>query len=213
MEKIFTVIVVVTVFAVIYAFSLYIIPLFIDEFFFKRRSRNNVGKIIAVTHSKTPLTKKQIEIMAADHYLTARDIQILLRRQFSEAVKNGDHLLIEYFQNLYEELERDEPFEGLPADIRLHLERIKEAIGKDREFLMSPLVSQLQDINTTNRRKEKWMWGLTITSVIAGIIGVIFGAIPYLTTNTPVAVPQKNNSHTETTTPSAIVEKTTLSIK
>jgi hypothetical protein len=169
----------VIILVLVYAGLLFILPVALDERA-KRRRRDAVGKLIATAHSKTPLTRKQIEILSADHRLSPRDTQVLLRNQFSEAVKSGDDALIKYFQTLYEELERDEPFEGLPSDVRLHLERIKESIGKDKDFLMQPLASQLQDLSTANRKKEKWMWVLTIASFVAGIVGVIFGAIPFL---------------------------------
>lgn len=165
-----------------YAAVLFIVPMVIDEVA-KRQRRKMVGNLIVSAHAKSALTRKQIEILSADHRLTARDMQILLRNQFSAAVKASDEgreTRIKYFQDLYEELEKDEPFEGLPSDVRLHLERIRESIGKDKDLLMQPLASQLQDLNATNRRKEKWMWGLTIASFAAGVVGVIFGAIPYL---------------------------------
>lgn len=149
----------------------------------KRRRRKSVGELVGSAFSKNPLTRKQIEILSADNRLTSRDTQILLRKQFSEAVKSVDEKRdekIQYFQGLYEELEKDEPFEGLPSDVRLHLEKIRESLGKEKDFLMQPLASQLQDLNSSAKRKEKWMWGLTIASFAVGVVGVIFGALPYL---------------------------------
>lgn len=161
-----------------YISFLVIVPLAIDERA-KRRRRKQVGDMAAVAHEKSPLTRKQIEILSKDYRLTTRDTQILLRNQFAEAVKRGDTPLIGYFQELYEKLEKDEPFEGLPSDVRLHLERIKESLGEERNFLLEPLATQLQDLNVASRRKERWMWGFTVASLVAGIVGVVFGAIPY----------------------------------
>ena len=162
-----------------YTGTLFLVPMIIDERA-KRRRRRQVGDLISAAHEKTPLVRKQIEILSKDHRLTTRDTQILLRNQFSEAIKSGNEPLIKYFQELYEQLERDEPFEGLPSDVRLHLERIKESIGGDKDYLMEPLAAQLQDLSAANRRKERWMWGLTISSFVAGVVGVFFGAIPYI---------------------------------
>ena len=167
---------------VVYIGVLLVVPMALDEAV-KRRRRKSVGELIANAFSKTQLTRKQIEILSADNRLTSRDTQILLRNQFSEAVKSADDKRdekIKYFQGLYEELEKDEPFEGLPSDVRLHLEKIRESIGKEKDFLMQPLASQLQDLSSSAKRKEKWMWGLTIASFAVGVVGVIFGALPYL---------------------------------
>lgn len=162
-----------------YMGTLFLVPMIIDERA-KRRNRKQVGDMVAATHGKTPLTRKQIEILAKNYKLTTRDTQILLRNQFADAIKSGNDPLVSYFQSLYEQLEKDEPFEGLPSDVRLHLERIKESIGEGNYFLMEPLAAQLQDLSTANRKKERWMWGLTIASFVAGVVGVIFGALPYL---------------------------------
>lgn len=180
--KEFTAILFIVAVVVVYIGVLLVVPMALDEAA-KRRRRKTVGELVANSFSKKPLTRKQIEILSADNRLTSRDTQILLRNQFSEAVKSADENRDEklhYFQVLYEELEKDEPFEGLPSDVRLHLEKIRESIGKEKDFLMQPLASQLQDLNSSAKRKEKWMWGLTIASFAVGVVGVIFGALPYL---------------------------------
>jgi len=169
----------------------------------KRRRRKQVGDMVAAAHGKTPLTRKQIEILSKDYRLTTRDTQILLRNQFSDAIKSGNDPLVIYFQSLYEQLEKDEPFEGLPSDVRLHLERIKESIGEGKDFLMEPLAAQLQDLNAANRKKERWMWGLTIASFVAGVVGVIFGALPYLPSSTSKAAePPQPKSNVDAANPS-----------
>lgn len=180
--KEFTAILFIVALVVVYIGVLLVVPMALDEAA-KRRRRKAVGELVANSFSKKPLTRKQIEILSADNRLTSRDTQILLRNQFSEAVKSADENRddkLHYFQGLYEELEKDEPFEGLPSDVRLHLEKIRESIGKEKDFLMQPLASQLQDLNSSAKRKEKWMWGLTIASFAVGVVGVIFGALPYL---------------------------------
>lgn len=180
--KEFTAILFIVAVVVVYIGALLIVPMALDEAA-KRRRRKSVGELVGSAFSKNPLTRKQIEILSADNRLTSRDTQILLRKQFSEAVKSVDEKRdekIQYFQGLYEELEKDEPFEGLPSDVRLHLEKIRESLGKEKDFLMQPLASQLQDLNSSAKRKEKWMWGLTIASFAVGVVGVIFGALPYL---------------------------------
>jgi hypothetical protein len=149
----------------------------------RRRRLKNVGELISNVFLKRPLTRKQIQILSTNYRLTSRDVQILLCNQFAEAIKsvNDDQdAKVNYFQELYEKFEKDEPFEGLPSDLRIHLERIREALGEEKDLLMQALASQLQNLNSKNRRKDRWMWMLAITSVVLGLIGVIFGVLPYI---------------------------------
>jgi hypothetical protein len=146
-------------------------PAILNEALTKNR-RKRVGEQIANAFSKKPLTRKQIEILSTDNFLTPRDIQILLRNQYSEAIKStGENRdsKIRYFQELYEEIEKDEPFDGLPSDVRFHLEKIKESLGKEKEFLIYPLSSHLQNFNSKTIRREKIMLGLAIIGILISV--------------------------------------------
>lgn len=203
--KEFTTIIFIVAVVVVYIGALLIIPSVLDEAA-RRRRRKSVGELVANSFSKNPLTRKQIEILSTDNRLTSRDTQILLRKQFSESIKSADENRdekIRYFQELYEELEKDEPFEGLPSDVRLHLEKIRESIGKEKDFLMQPLASQLQDLNSSAKRKEKRMLGLNIASFAVGVIGLIIGVHPYLPSNNrEKTLTETKTSHPDNSTPS-----------
>ncbi|MFU8926765.1 hypothetical protein, partial [Acinetobacter puyangensis] len=130
-------------------------------------------------NNSNKLSLKQIDILSRDYNLSSQDLQLLLRRQFSICIENNDLASIDYFQDLYETFEKEAPFEGLPADVRFHLERLRDSLTNDSKSLMEPLTSQLQDINSTNIRKNKVLWWLTIGSFLIGLVGVAIGAIPY----------------------------------
>ena len=140
-------------------------------------SMKRAGKLIADVYDKTPMTREQIDILSKYYHLTTTDTQFLLRNQFIKAIETGQESLSKYFQDLYEQFEKGEPFQGLPPDVRLHLQKIKEAIGPDKDHLMGPLVTQLQDISVNNKRKEKWMWVFTIAGLVVGVVGLIFGTL------------------------------------
>jgi hypothetical protein len=129
-----------------FGFLLWAIPAMVDGFMTTKR-RNKFGQELSRLFELQTLNKEQIEILAK-----------------------------EYFQNLYKEYEQDEPFEGLPSDVRLHLERVRETIGKEQDHMLQPLASQLQDLNDENIRKHKRMWWVSVSSLLLGVSSLAFGA-------------------------------------
>ena len=159
---------------------LFIFLMLLPEQIRKWRQRKEIGKLLLSAYDKIPLNQKQIDILCKNYGLALNDKKILLRNQFSESVKSENSDLIKYFQNLYEELEKDEPFEGLPSEVRLPLERIRESLPQGKEYLIQPLTSKLQELSAKSFRTRRWMWVLTIASFIVGLVGTFFGAFPYL---------------------------------
>lgn len=178
------------------------IPTIIDGIARNRR-RNSFGAELSTLFSKNKLNRKQIEILSKEYHLNSKDIQLATRRQFKEALM-ADHESKEksdYFQALFEDYEKDEPFEGLPSDVRLHLERAREALGKENDHMLQPLASQLQDLNDENVRKYKKMWWVSVASLMIGIASLAFAAYVYykpLATAQPVGI-DKHNSLTQPT--------------
>lgn len=71
-----------------------------------------------------------------------------------------------------------EPFEGLPNEVRIHLERISDQHPEARSSLM-PLTQQIRDLVAIHgqefkRQKRYASWGFTL-----GIVGLVFAAYAY----------------------------------
>ncbi len=156
------------------------IPTIIDGII-KTKRRNRFGKELSILFEKHKLDRQQIEILSREFYLNSKDIQLTARRQFKEALmlEKLEKEKAAYFQTLFEDYERDEPFEGLPSDVRLHLERIREALGIESDHMLQPLASQLQDLNDENVRKQKKMWWVSVASLMIGIASSSFSAYIY----------------------------------
>ena len=170
---------------VLYIGILAIVPIFADDYS-KKKKRKNLEEIIEKSFSeKLNLDVTQLEILLKHYDLTSQDLHILLRSLFNSAVKNNNGEFLSYIQMLYEYTERQAPFEGLPSDVKLHLERIKQELGETNKNLMDPLATQLQDLNISNRRKNKVMWALTLASFIVGLVGMIMAFVPYVEKTTP----------------------------
>lgn len=164
----------------LYVAILALLPILLEDHS-KKKKRKSLEELIEKSfNEKLVLNRDQLEILLKNYNLNSQDLHILLRRLFTSAVKNNTPEFLSYIQSLYEDTEKQAPFEGLPSDVKLHLERIKEALGDQNRNLMEPLATQLQDINITNKRKNKTMWVLTIGSFIIGLIGVIMAFLPYM---------------------------------
>jgi hypothetical protein len=165
---------------VVLGMLIWAIPAIIDGII-KTNRRNRFGKELSELFEKNKLDRQQVEILSKEYYLTSKDIQLAARRQFKEALisEQAKKDKSDYFQALFEDYERDEPFEGLPSDVRLHLERVREALGKENDHMLQPLASQLQDLNDENIRKHKKMWLVSVASLMIGIASLAFAAYVY----------------------------------
>ena len=164
----------------VYVEILAILPILLEDHSKKKNIKVLEELIEKPFNEKLVLDRDQLEILLKNYNLTSQDLHILLGRLFASAVKNNNPEFLSYIKSLYEDTKKQAPFEGLPSDVKLHLERIKEALGDQNRNLMKPLATQLQDINIGNKRKNKTMWVLMIGSFIVGLVGVIMAFIPYM---------------------------------
>ncbi len=174
---------------VIVAIGLFIwaIPAIIDGILLARR-RGRFGRELSRLFDLNKLDRKQIEILSKEFFLSAKDIQLALRWQFKECISSKEIVSdkVQYFQNLFEDYEKDEPFEGLPPDVRLHLERVRDVLGKEKDHMLQPLASQLQELNDENTRKNKRMWRVSVASLMIGITSLAFATYTYYGENKPI---------------------------
>ncbi|MHB1013925.1 MAG: hypothetical protein ACYC2W_01425 [Desulfurivibrionaceae bacterium] len=84
-----------------------------------------------------------------------------------------------------EKHKEEEPFEGIPNDIRIHLERLREKINGQKE-LLDPLTNQIKDLLTINEKEKKHQKYYTIGGFFIGLLGFCFAIYSYfLSPNTP----------------------------
>ena len=82
----------------------------------------------------------------------------------------------------------------MPSDVRLHLERVRESLGKDKDHMLQPLASQLQDLNDENVRKHKKMWWVSVASLMIGVASLAFAAYAYYKPSTSLTSETVYNS-------------------
>ncbi|MDN3679295.1 hypothetical protein QWZ04_03000 [Vibrio tapetis subsp. quintayensis] len=155
-------------------------PIIVDEIQLRRR-RNKFGEKLSSLFVSNKLDTKQIDILAKEYLLNSKDIQLATRKQFKEAlgVDNPESMKVEYFQKLFEKYESDEPFEGLPSEVRFHLEKVREVLTTQHEDLLRPLASKLQELNEENTKKQKRMWWVSLASLLVGLISLLFATFNF----------------------------------
>lgn len=72
-----------------------------------------------------------------------------------------------------------EPFEGMPNEIRMHLERLREH-GPEAERLLEPLTTQIRDLLALKSREYTRQRLYTVGGFLLGVVGLLFAGFTYL---------------------------------
>jgi hypothetical protein len=151
----------------------------IDSYIKKKKLSKFKQDIIKSIKNIQP-TWNQINLIAETRKLTKAEVGKIIKELISDALTENDETLksnlslLESYISFYK---NEEPFDDLPDDVRLHLERLKEHLP-DRVELLEPIVNHLRDLKTValrNRRRQKI---IEIISLIVGVAGLIIGLYP-----------------------------------
>ncbi|MBN2816419.1 MAG: hypothetical protein JXQ67_07015 [Campylobacterales bacterium] len=133
----------------------------------------------SVKHSQP--SWEEIKDIASTRGLTQSDIQFTIRKFHREILAGREATLSDYkekvksYIDLYKE---EEPFEGLPNEVRIHLERLREQID-GKEHLLEPLTSQIKDLLTIYQKEKRYQKYYTTGSFFIGLIGLGFAFYTY----------------------------------
>lgn len=153
--------------------------IFEEYFRVKRRRQFALDLLQAVKHSQ-PTWEELVDIASsrgveqAVVYWMIRDLlREILTGRSSDLEPHRKEL--EAYLAKYRELE---PFEGLPNEIRIHLERIKEQLqGKPQ--LLEPLTAQIRELVRVNERERRQQKYYTVGGFIVGFVGLLLAAYSY----------------------------------
>ncbi|HCI13602.1 MAG: hypothetical protein A2063_07500 [Gallionellales bacterium GWA2_60_142] len=93
-----------------------------------------------------------------------------------------------------------EPFEGIPNEIRLHLERVKELLPKGPD-LLQPLTSQIRDLVSVNEKDRRQQKYYTVGGFFVGFVGLLFAAFTYFYPNSGSTPAQHSSVGVENSSP------------
>src|SRR5690606_11807050 len=106
-----------------------------DEFIrLKQRKLFRQDIALSLMHKGEQLTLHHVQQIAQTRSISQNDIQRTLRILLREVLAERNLSLTRYqglLESMLSEMKKTEPFEGLPSEIRIHLERLREEMQVD----------------------------------------------------------------------------------
>lgn len=123
-----------------------------------------------------------VKIIAASRVVEGNKLTRVLRKLYRESITGRDQELASksaVLSGLIQQRNKEEPFEGLPSDIRVNLERVRDHISEDVALLepTADQIKQLIDIEKVARRRDRVV---AVFSLIVGVLGLSFAAYPHI---------------------------------
>jgi hypothetical protein len=144
---------------------------------------------LAIKHSQP--SWEQLADIAASRNIKNKDIfRVMqkLRREILTGRETDISTHLPVLEGYLDKLKEIEPFEGIPTEIRIHLERIKEQLTQ-YPLLLQPLTSQIRELLSVNEKDKRQQKYYTIGGFFVGFLGFVFAAFSYF-------YPYANNSPT-----------------
>ena len=145
---------------------------------YKTKFRSDLKKAIA--HSQP--TWDQVLLLARSHRLTKAQAYIeavaLLRD-----VLTGDDKELQSHRKLIEDYLTayavTDPYDGLPNETRLHLNRLRDALA-DKNHLLEPLTIQLKELVSVYERKQRTQRFYTAWGFVLAVLSLAFAGYTYV---------------------------------
>lgn len=143
---------------------------------FEIKSISDFSKDFKDTVKHSQPSWEDVKEIASTRHLTQSKIQFTIRKYYREIMAGRDSDLADHkdlIKGYIDQYRKDEPFEGLPNEVRIHLERLRDNLNGN-EHLLEPLTSQIKDlltINETEKRNQKYF---TIGGFFVGLAGFSF---------------------------------------
>ncbi len=137
---------------------------------------------------------------AALRGVTPKQVNWTLRVLVREILTGRNTELQEQLSRLqaYLALQKEsEPFEGMPNEIRIHLERLRDK-GHEVAILLEPLTTQIRDLLALKSREYSRQKRYTFSSFVLGVIALVFAGLPYIY---PPSAASSDASKNQTVTP------------
>lgn len=169
-------------------FAVFTLGTILDEYFKAKHTKQFENDFKAAVICSQPTWEEMKEI-ARTRLLSPNDVQHIYKRAMRSILtgENGElSAHKDLIRSYIEKHKEEEPFEGIPNDIRIHLERLREKINDQKEIL-DPLTNQIKDLLTINEKDKKHQKYYTIGGFFIGLLGFFFAVYSYfLSPNSPV---------------------------
>ncbi len=150
-----------------------------DYFSIKWEKQFQEDLVLAVKNSQP--TWNQIIQIAASRNVKNERVYWILQRVLREILTGRNADLVPHkglVEDYISKMKEAEPFEGMPKEIRIHLERLREQLPAAPQ-LMEPLTSQIRELLSVNEREQKQQKYYTVGGFFLGIVGFLFAGYAY----------------------------------
>lgn len=152
----------------------------LDDYFALRWEKQFQEDLILAVKNSQPSWSQVLQIAASRNVKNER-VYWILQRLLREILtgRNSDlgphkSLMEEYIAKMKE----SEPFEGMPKEIRVHLERLREQLPAS-PHLMESLTRQIRELLSVNEKEKRHQKYYTVGGFFIGILGFLFAGYAY----------------------------------
>ncbi|WP_201589389.1 hypothetical protein [Psychrobacter fozii] len=134
----------------------------------------------------------EIKEIASTRGLTHSKILFIIRKFYREILTGRDKELLEHknlIRSYIDQYRTDEPFEGLPNEIRIHLEKLREQLNGEEQYI-EPLTGQIKELLKIYEKDKKQQRFYTAGGFFIAIISLLFaGYTSFLQPKTDSQIP------------------------
>ena len=145
----------------------------IDEFF-KMKARDRFYDSINTTFNRGLLSADRLKLLARGQQLNATDLRRVVVRLLQSAclgkIERKEEDDVREIEGLLRELEEEDPFQSLPAELKGPLQRISSALT-DKD-MMEPLIAHLREFSIANRKEKRRSYAIAIVGVVLSIVSI-----------------------------------------
>ena len=129
--------------------------------FIENKSLNNFSDDFKDAVNFSQPDWSEIKEIASTRGLTHSKILFIMRKFYREILTGRDKELLKHknlIKSYIDQYRIDEPFEGLPNEIRIHLEKLREQLNGEEQYI-EPLTGQIKEllkIYEKDKKKQKF---------------------------------------------------------
>jgi len=120
--------------------------------------------------------------MCYTNNISLTDLNLALLTLKRELLVGRDEELEPYrelIENYINRIKDEEPFAGLPGEIKMNLQKIRDKL-KSGAILLEPLTTHIRELLEVKDKERKQMRLYTIGSFLIGILGFLFAIFVYI---------------------------------
>ena len=131
-----------------------------------------------------------------------RSVFVAVRALLRDVLTGSEPTLLQHravLESYLESYRKAEPFEGLPSETRVHLERLQEVLGSG-SLALEPLTIQIREMASVHTRDYVRQRIYTVWGFIIGIVGLLFAGYAYFFPYVPLPASASSQPSTSAST-------------